>query len=143
MRRELFIATQLVDGLNLHEVLVCEGPLSPRAAARVIAQVASALDAAHAEGLFHRDVKPANVLLEGPPDDGYAYLTDFGLPSSCVREWVDPHRPAGWGPSTTRPPNRSRQRRSTPASTSTRLGCVLYESPSGPSPVLRKPVKSR
>ena len=46
----LFIATQLIEGLNLHEVDRGAGPLSPRAAARVIEQVASALDAAHAAG---------------------------------------------------------------------------------------------
>jgi serine/threonine protein kinase len=75
----LFIATKLIDGLNLHEVIAVEGPLSARAAARVTEQVASALDAAHAEGLFHRDVKPGNVLLEGTPAGGTAYLADFGL----------------------------------------------------------------
>ena len=75
----LFIATQLIDGLNLHEVLASEGPLSPRTSARLVEQVASALDAAHARGLLHRDVKPGNILLEGPPAEGTAYLADFGL----------------------------------------------------------------
>jgi serine/threonine protein kinase len=75
----LFIATQLVDGLNLDEVLATEGPFASGAVARVIEQVASALDAAHAQGLLHRDVKPGNVLLEGTPDERTAYLTDFGL----------------------------------------------------------------
>ena len=75
----LFIATELIEGLNLHEVVAAQGSLAVSAATRVIEQIASALDAAHAEGLLHRDVKPANILLDGPPGEGTAFLTDFGL----------------------------------------------------------------
>jgi serine/threonine protein kinase len=91
----LFIATQLIEGLNLHEIVTVEGPLSPRGAGRVIAQVASALDAAHDRGLLHRDVKSANVILEGAPENGTAYLTDFGL-SKHVLSKSGLTRPGRW-----------------------------------------------
>lgn len=72
----LFIDMRLVDGGSLRDVLQARGPLAPADAVAVVAQVASALDAAHADGLVHRDVKPENVLLTG---DGFAYLVDFGI----------------------------------------------------------------
>ena len=75
----LFMVSRLIDGRDLGDVLSAGGPLSIGAAVRVTGQVASALDAAHALGLLHRDVKPQNVLLEGSPEDCTAYLTDFGL----------------------------------------------------------------
>lgn len=71
-----YIAMRFVPGADLRTVLRGEGRLQPERVARIIAQVASALDAAHARGLVHRDVKPANVLLT--PED-HVYLTDFGL----------------------------------------------------------------
>ena len=71
----LYIAMALVDGADLRAVLREDGPLQPRRALRILAQVASALDAAHARGLVHRDVKPANILV-GESDR--AYLSDFG-----------------------------------------------------------------
>ena len=76
IRGVLFIDMRLVDGGSLKDLLRTRGALEPMRAARIIAQVAAALDAAHAEGLVHRDVKPENVLLT--PDD-FAYLVDFGI----------------------------------------------------------------
>src|SRR3954454_18997479 len=72
----VFVTMPLVDGTDLGRVLALEGPLSPVRAALVIAQVAEGLDAAHALGIVHRDVKPANIMIDG---DGQVLLTDFGL----------------------------------------------------------------
>jgi predicted Ser/Thr protein kinase len=75
----LFIAMRWVDGPDLRERVAEHGPLAPAAAVELLRQVAGALDAAHARGLVHRDVKPANVLLAGKDDASHAYLSDFGL----------------------------------------------------------------
>ncbi|AOR35215.1 protein kinase [Streptomyces fodineus] len=73
-----WIVMELVRGLSLAEQVEAEGPLSPQRAAHIGAEVLSALRAAHAAGVLHRDVKPANVLLA---DDGRVVLTDFGIAS--------------------------------------------------------------
>src|SRR5712691_6250653 len=76
----LYIAMRLVPGRDVRTLLHHEGPLPAARVAAIISPVASALDAAHAAGLIHRDVKPANMLIDtwrGRPD--HVYLSDFGL----------------------------------------------------------------
>ena len=76
----LFIAMRFVAGSDLRAVIGREGGLPPERAAGFFSPVASALDAAHGSGLVHRDVKPANMLVDaGPGRPEHVYLSDFGL----------------------------------------------------------------
>ncbi|HEY6819331.1 MAG TPA: protein kinase [Mycobacterium sp.] len=76
---QLYLDMRLIDGESLAAELKRTGPLSPPRAVAIVRQVAAALDAAHAHGVTHRDVKPENILITG---DDFAYLVDFGIARS-------------------------------------------------------------
>ena len=79
----LYVAMRYVRGGDARSLLSQPGPFPPGYAGQIIAQIASALDAAHARGLIHRDVTPANILLDDDAGDAatgdHAYLSDFGM----------------------------------------------------------------
>ena len=80
---QLFLEMRLVEGVDLDTLLKRFGPLTPPRAVAIISQIASALDAAHAAGVMHRDVKPPNILVTR---DDFAYLVDFGIASATTDE---------------------------------------------------------
>ncbi|MFF3431820.1 protein kinase [Streptomyces sp. NPDC002602] len=125
-----WIVMELVQGRSLAELLRDEGPLTPRHAARMAADVLSALRAAHAVGVEHRDVKPANVLLAA---DGRVVLSDFGI---AVVEGSTALTMTGElvGSPEYLPPERALGRPSGPESDLWSLGVMLYAAVEGISP---------
>ena len=75
----LFFVMDFIHGTDLRDVLKKSGPIDPGRAVELLSQCAGALDAAHARGLVHRDVKPANILITVHDGEEHAYLTDFGV----------------------------------------------------------------
>jgi serine/threonine protein kinase len=131
---DLYIAMRYVEGSDLRTLVRAEGRLAPDRAARIVSQVGAALDAAHARGIVHRDVKPANVLL-GPDD--HAYLTDFGL-TKRLHSHTASTRSGGWvGTLGYVAPEQIRGERVDARSDVYALGCVLYHAVAGEPPYQR------
>ena len=130
---ELIVAMRLVAGGDLKKRIKAGGPLPPAEAIGLLGQVGAALDAAHAAGIVHRDVKPHNILLEGDR----AYLTDFGLAKALgdsgvlsgasIVGTVEYMSPEQW-----------RGESVGPAADVYSLGCVLYEALTGVVPYARR-----
>jgi serine/threonine-protein kinase len=80
---QLYVDMRLIDGSDVATTLSRFGPMSPPRAVAIVRQIGSALDAAHAAGVLHRDVKPENILVSG---DDFAYLVDFGIASAGADE---------------------------------------------------------
>src|SRR4051812_20134464 len=133
----LYIAMRLVEGTDLRSLIAAEGALCPGRAVDIVAQVASALDAAHARGLVHRDVKPANVLIAQHEGADHVYLTDFGVTKSAGS--VSSLTAAGHWAGTVDyvAPEQIRGEPVGPATDVYSLGCVLYESLTGAVPFPR------
>jgi serine/threonine protein kinase len=125
----LYIDMRLVRGRTLDELIVA-GPLEPGRAVAIIAQIGAALDAAHAEGLMHRDIKPHNIIVT---EAEFAYLVDFGIAEARgdSRLTLD-GTPVGTVHYMA--PERFTSNGSTPAVDVYALACVLYESLTGDSP---------
>jgi ABC-type branched-subunit amino acid transport system substrate-binding protein/streptogramin lyase len=129
---QLYLAMRFVEGSDLRTLLERDGKLSPQRTLAILAQVAGALDAAHRRALVHRDMKPANVLLD---EDGHAYLTDFGITKQLGGASTDTGRLVG-----TLDYLAPEQIRGDPVDARTdsyALACVLYECLAGKPPFRR------
>ncbi|WP_280681552.1 serine/threonine-protein kinase [Kitasatospora sp. MAA19] len=127
-----WLVMELVTGGSLHDRLV-RGPMSPAEAARLGRGVLSALSAAHAAGIQHRDVKPGNVLLR---PDGTPVLTDFGI--AALRESTSLTTTGGLiGSPEYIAPERIRGEEGNPASDLWSLGMMLYVAVEGRNPLRR------
>jgi DNA-binding beta-propeller fold protein YncE/predicted Ser/Thr protein kinase len=132
---ELIVAMRLVEGGDLRRLIDREGPLAPDRAVALLRQIAAALDAAHAAGIVHRDVKPHNILVDGER----AYLSDFGLAKAFAETGPGPGSGASIvGTVEYMAPEQWRGGRVGPAADVYALGCVLYETLTGIAPFARK-----
>src|SRR5204863_3828401 len=118
-----YIVMELVDGEDLASLVRRNGPLAPRQSARIAAEIARALAAAHARGIVHRDMKSSNVMVT---QDGRVKVTDFGIARALAEAQMTL-------PGTTLgsvhyfSPEQARGELATPASDIYALGIVLFE----------------
>ncbi|MEU6710695.1 serine/threonine-protein kinase [Nonomuraea sp. NPDC046802] len=126
-----WIIMDIVSGRSLDKVIREQGPLPPAFVAAVGLRVLSALEVAHAHGMLHHDVKPANILLEA---DGSAMLTDFGIAVPVGGG----HKFAGAGSPGYMAPERLNEQPSGPASDLWSLGASLYTAVEGRAPFERE-----
>jgi serine/threonine-protein kinase len=127
-----FIVMEYVDGRTLKDVIRAEAPLYPDRAAEVTADVCAALGAAHARGLVHRDVKPANIMLM---PDGRVKLMDLGIARAAAGETVTQAATAAMlGTAQYLSPEQAQGQDVDYRSDLYSLGCCLYEMLTGTVP---------
>lgn len=139
---QLYLVMRYVDGTDLRHLLREGGPLPPRRVDALIAQVAAALDAAHAAGLVHRDVKPANVLIAAGARGEHAYLTDFGVVRLADSETRVTDSGEFVGTVDFMAPEHLRGERTDARSDVYALGCVLHAALTGTPPFRRDTIPS-
>jgi serine/threonine-protein kinase len=133
----LYLAMRFVPGGDLRSVIAREGPLSGERAVALLSPLASALDAAHAAGLVHRDVKSANILIDtspGRPD--HPYLSDFGL-AKVTSSAALTETGQFLGTSDYAAPEQISDQPAGPATDQYALACVAYTMLSGSLPFAR------
>lgn len=130
----LYLAMRFVAGTDLRQLIADRGHLEPGTAVHLLSQAALALDAAHRLGLVHRDVKPANLLVERTSDDAgpdYLYLADFGI---SLHAATSSSGGLALGTLLYVAPEQIRQQAVDGAADQYSLGCVLYECLTGRAP---------
>src|SRR4051794_21833721 len=135
-----YIAMRYVAGDDIRSLVRREGQLTPERAARIVAQLGSALDDAHAAGLVHRDIKPANVLLTA---EDHVYLTDFGLTKHALSV-AGSTKPGHWvGTLDYVAPEQIRGERIDARADVYALGCLLFFTLTGVVPFRRDSDEAR
>ncbi len=125
-----YMVQRFIDGLTLEEKLERDGPLDTAGAVRICADVAAGLEALWAAGMVHRDVKPANILLDGR---GQAHITDFGLAKNTQGSLLTRAGQA-LGTMDYMAPEQIRGDSLSAATDIYALGCVMYECMCGQPP---------
>ncbi|MEA2347101.1 MAG: hypothetical protein QOG62_888 [Thermoleophilaceae bacterium] len=133
----LYLIMRYVDGIDLRDLLNSQPQLDPEHAAKLLAQIASALGAAHRRGMVHRDVKPANVLIASGDGEDHAYLTDFGVAKAVEATQGMTRTGAVVGTPDYMAPERLEDGVGDGRSDIYALGCVLYQSLTGRLPYPR------
>lgn len=125
-----YIVMELVRGQSLKEIIAADAPFHPDDVAELLGQIGAALDHAHARGYVHRDVKPANILVD---NHGRARVADFGIAKSLADAELTEHG-AGFGTAAYISPEQAEGLMATPASDVYSAGVMVYEMLTGSLP---------